>query len=224
MTTSPYRAALGAAFDDLHPRLQAYFDAIPAGAVGQGRGVFDRVGTPRRWLWPVLAVLGNAHVMFPVWERAVPFTVENRPAAVDGAPAVAAIRTFHLRGRPVAMVDEIRVEDDALVDRLGAPARVEARFSARVRDGGLRLRSNAVWLLVGRARLRIPRFIAPVVVLTERWDTQTERQFVSIAVTAPGIGRIYQYSGRFRYEITGPRDTEQREAEQDYAEQGERSE
>ena len=214
MTISPYRAALGAAFDDLHPRLQAYFDAIPVGAVGRGSGVFDRVGTPRRWLWPALAVLAKAHVMFAVWERGVPFTVENRPVAGDGAAAVAAIRTFHLRGRPVAMIDEIRVEDGALFDRLGVPARVEARFSARVREGGLRLRSNAVWLLVGGARLRIPRFIAPVVVLTERWDEQTERQLVSIAVTAPGIGRIYQYSGRFRYDIT----------EQHDAEQGERSE
>lgn len=218
MTTSPYRAALGTAFDDLHPRLQAYFDDIPAGAVGRGSGAFDRVGTPRRWLWPVLAVLAQAHVMFPVWERSVPFTVENRPVVVDGVPAVAAIRTFHLRGRPAAMIDEIRVEDDALVDRLGVPARVEARFSARVRDGGLRLRSNAVWLLVGRARVRIPRVIAPVVVLAERWDEQTERQLVSIAVAAPGIGRIYQYSGRFRYEIT-----EQHDAGQHDAEQGERS-
>ena len=211
MTISPYRAALGAAFDDLHPRLQAYFDAIPVGAVGRGSGVFDRVGTPRRWLWPALAVLAKAHVMFAVWERSVPFTVENRPVAGDGAAAVAAIRTFHLRGRPVAMIDEIRVEDGALFDRLGVPARVEARFSARVREGGLRLRSNAVWLLVGRARVRIPQFMAPVVVLTERWDEQTERQLVSIAVTAPGIGRIYQYSGRFRYEITGKHDAGQGE-------------
>lgn len=224
MTTSPYRAALGAAFDDLHPRLQAYFDALPVGAVGRGSGVFDRVGTPRRWLWPVLGVLARSHVMFPVWERAVPFTVENRPVVAGDAPAVAAVRIFHLRGRPTAMIDEIRVEDGAIVDRLGVPTRVEARFSARVRDGGLRLRSNAVWLLVGRARLRIPRFVAPVVVLTERWDEQNERQLVSIAVTAPGIGRIYQYSGRFRYEITRLQDAGQDDTEQDYTEQGERSE
>lgn len=218
MTTSPYRAALGATFDDLHPRLQAYFDAIPAGAVGRGRGAFDTVGTPRRWLWPVLGILAAAHVMFPVWERAVPFTVENRPVTGVCTPAVAAVRTFHFRGRPAAMIDEIQVEDGTLIDRLGVPPRVEARFAVTVRDGGLRLRSSAVWLLLGSARLRIPRFIAPVVVLTERWDEQDERQLVSIVVSAPGMGRIYQYSGRFRYEIAA-----QQDAEQGDAEQGERS-
>ncbi|MGT2464086.1 DUF4166 domain-containing protein [Sinomonas atrocyanea] len=63
--------------------------------------MFDTVGTPRRWLWPVLAVFARSHVMFPVWQRGVPFTVENRPVAgTDGAPAVAATRVFELRGEP----------------------------------------------------------------------------------------------------------------------------
>jgi len=200
--TSPYRAVLGAAFDDLHPRLRAYFDAIPAGAVGRGTGVFDTVGTPRRWLWPVLAMFARAHVMFPVWERAVRFTVENRAVtAADGSPAVAAVRVFQLRDQRAAMIDEIGVSDGALVDRLGRPLRTEARFAATVLDGGLRLRSTAVWLIVGGRRVRIPRPLAPVVVLTERWDDTAEVQSVSITVAAPFIGRVYQYRGRFHYRI-----------------------
>ena len=193
---------LGAAFDELHPRLRAYFDAIPAGAVGRGSGVFDTVGTPRLWLWPVLAVFARAHVLFPVWEWDVPFTVENRAvAAADGSPAVAARRLFQLPGRRATMVDEIGVRSGALVDRLGDPVRAEARFAATVRDGGLRLRSTAVWLIVAGARVRIPRPLAPVVVLTERWNDAAERQQVAITVGVPIIGRIYQYRGRFRYGI-----------------------
>ena len=121
---SPYRAVLGAAFDELHPRLRAYFDAIPAGAVGRGSGVFETVGTPRRWLWPVLAVFARSHVMFPVWEREVPFTVENRAVtAPDGSPAVAATRRFALRSGAATMVDEISVRRGAVIDRLGDPVR-----------------------------------------------------------------------------------------------------
>lgn len=200
--TSPYRAVLGAAFDELHPRLRAYFDAIPDGAVGRGSGVFETVGTPRRWLWPVLAVFARSHVMFPVWEREVPFTVENRAVtAPDGSPAVAAVRTFGLRSGTATMVDEIGVRRGAVIDRLGDPVRAEARFAATVRDGGLRLRSTAVWLVVGGRRVRVPDPLAPVVVLTERWDDQDERQRVSIIVRVPLIGWIYQYRGRFRYAI-----------------------
>jgi hypothetical protein len=219
VVTSPYRAVLGAAFDELHPRLRAYFDTIPAGAVGRGRGVFDTVGTPRRWLWPLLAGFARAQVMFPVWERDVPFTVENRRMQAPGAgPAVAAVRTFALRGRPSTMVDEIGLSDGALVDRLGAPVRAEARFAASVRDGALRLRSTAVWIVLGGRRVRVPGPLAPVVALTERWDEAAERQHVSIAVRMPVIGRIYQYSGRFEYRIV------EEHVEQEHAEEeGERS-
>ncbi|MDR6613443.1 DUF4166 domain-containing protein [Leifsonia sp. 1010] len=228
--TSPYRAALGAAFDELHPRLRAYFDAIPAGAVGRGSGVFETVGTPRRWLWPVLAVFARSHVMFPVWEREVPFTVENRAVtAPDGSPAVAATRWFALRSGAATMVDEIGVRRGVVIDRLGDPVRAEARFAATVRDGGLRLRSTAVWLVLGGRRLRIPNPFAPVVVLTERWDDQHEHQRVSITVHAPLIGRIYQYRGRFRYAIEpgGPADVAGRATQTDTPEKkegGERSE
>lgn len=203
--TSPYRAVLGPAFDELHPRLRAYFDAIPAGSSGAGRGVFDTVGTPRRWLWPMLAAFGRAHVMFPVWQHGVPFTVENVPVrSADGSPAVRAVRRFELRGRAREMRDEIGVDGGLLVDRLGSPALVEAWFSAQVADGALRLVSRRVAVRLGRLRIGIPRVLAPVVALTERYDDERDAQAVSIVVRAPLLGRVYQYAGTFRYGITGP--------------------
>lgn len=203
--TSPYRAVLGPAFDELHPRLRAYFDGIPAGSTGRGRGVFDTVGTPRRWLRPLLAPLARAGVMFPVWERDVPFTVENVPVRRrDGSPAVRAVRVFELRGRPREMRDEIGVDRGRLVDRLGSPVRVEAWFRARVEEGALRLTSTRVALRLGRRRLLIPRAIAPAVVLTERFDEAADRQRVSITVTLPLLGRLYEYAGAFRYRVDEP--------------------
>ena len=197
--TSPYRAVLGPAFDELHPRLRAYFDAIPDGSAGTGRGVFDTVGTPRRWLWPVLAVFGRAHVMFPVWERAVPFTVENVPVkSADGGPAVRAVRRFVLRGRVLDMRDEIGVDGWMIVDRLGSPVLVEALFSARVIDGAIRLTSRRVAVRVGRLRIVVPRAVAPVVALTERYDDERDAQSVSVVVRVRLIGRVYPYGGTFR--------------------------
>lgn len=200
---SPYRAVLGPAFDELHPRLRAYFDAIPAGSTGRGHGVFDTVGTPRRWLWPVLALFGRAHVIFPVWQRSVPFTVQNVPVCwADGEPAVRATRRFELGGRPREMLDEIGIDDGLIVDRLGSPVLVEAWFSARVIDGSLRLVSRRVAVRFGSLRLVLPRPLAPVVALTERYDDAREAQAVAIVVRVPLIGRVYQYAGTFRYEIT----------------------
>ena len=98
--------------------------------------------------------------------------------------------------------DEIGVDRGMLVDRLGSPARVEAWFGARVEGGALRLVSRRVAVRVGRFRLVIPRALAPVVALTERYDGELGAQAVSIAVRAPLLGRVYQYAGTFRYGIT----------------------
>ncbi|WP_394768763.1 DUF4166 domain-containing protein [Lacisediminihabitans sp.] len=95
---SPYRAVVGGALDGLHPRLRAYFGAIPVGSLGRGEGVFDVVGTPRRWLWPALWVLGRQGVLFAVWQRDVPFTVINRPI-VDAAGRTAVAARGELRRR-----------------------------------------------------------------------------------------------------------------------------
>lgn len=200
--TSPYRVVLGAGFDELHPRLRTYFDAIPGGATGRGRGVFDTVGTPRRWLWPALVLLGRAHVVFPVWERSVPFVIENTPAvSAGGGPAVRAVRVFRLRAGRRTMVDEIAVDHGAIIDTLGSPRRVMARFDAAVVDGGLTLTSTSVALLLGRMRIPVPALLAPRVVLSERFDDARNAQVVSITLDHPLVGRLYEYAGSFRYTI-----------------------
>jgi hypothetical protein len=199
---SPYETVLGERLGELHPRLRGYFEEIPAGSHGFGEGVFDTVGTPRRWLWPLLSIVARAHVAFPVWEKQVPFTVVNRPQS----GSVQAERVFELSSGRRAMIDLISAERGVLVDRLGAPVRLEARLRASVADGGLRMDSVASALRVGRLRIPLPRFVAPRVTLSERYDAVSDAQHVAITVDLPLIGRLYEYAGSFRYEIrTGER-------------------
>ncbi|WP_375387503.1 DUF4166 domain-containing protein [uncultured Amnibacterium sp.] len=122
---SPWEAALGDAVEGLRPELRAYFAAIPPGAVGEGSGVFDRVGTPHRWLRPVLRLVGGPS-LFPIDERDVPFDVRNR--AMPGVAGVAAERTIHLRDRDLTMRDAtVATAPGVVVDRIGLPVASRSR-------------------------------------------------------------------------------------------------
>ncbi|WP_139178946.1 DUF4166 domain-containing protein [Curtobacterium sp. MCBA15_005] len=215
MSRSPYELSTPPeVLARLHPRLRTYFAAVPPGHVGRGEGVFTVVGTPRRWVWPVLAWFARDAVMFPVWERDVPFTVENRPARVrrgsgtglEARPAVRAHRTFRFRSGARTMVDAITAEPDGLVDHLGCRGRVSARLRAQVDDtgpdaGALRLVSTRVTFRALGRDLRLPAALSPRVTLTERFDDEADLQRVSLVLTAPVVGTLYRYEGAFRYEI-----------------------
>ena len=201
---SPYELVLGDALEVLHPRLRAYFSAIPAGHRGYGEGTFDVVGTPRRWLWPVLWLLGSQRILFPVWQKNVPFTVTNI-ATTDaaGRVAVAATRTFRFPGGERSMVDAITATPTGLVDFLGSPERIEAHLTAIVVNGELHMSSTVVRARLGRLWLRVPAAFAPVVALTERFDDASDRQRVSVVLSSGLLGKLYEYSGTFRYSIVG---------------------
>ena len=188
---SPYADA----FDlvGLHPRLSAYFGQIPEGTIGRGAGSFDVVGTPKRWLWPVLAVLGQQGVVFPFWGRDVPFTVINEPFD----EVLSGRRTFHFPLGDRTMVDLMSAVDGALVDDLGSARRYRARLVASVDEGAMVLRSTRLAVRAYRSYLRIPGRV----VVTERWDDEVGRQHVSAVISAPLVGRIYEYSGYFDYAI-----------------------
>jgi hypothetical protein len=199
---SPYELVLGDGLNELHPRLQEYFRAIPAGSFGFGTGEFDRVGTPRRWLWPALWLLGRRGIVFPVWERNVPFTVVNRPR-VDalGQVSVDASRQFEFGSGPRTMTDAITAGDTGLVDYLGVRRSVTATLVVEVSSGELHLRSTGIAISLGRLRLRMPVAISPRVALVERFDDAAGRQKVSLTLTAPILGLLYEYAGSFDYTI-----------------------
>jgi hypothetical protein len=197
-TRSPYEVALGGDLTGLHPKLRAYFTAIPAGQHGLGRGTFSTVGTPRRWLWPVLALLARDGVLFPVWERDVPFLVVNRP----GPARVDAVRRFEFAGGTRDMIDSIRADDaGGLVDRLGRSGRLQAGLDSRIVDGALHLDSTRVSVRAFGLRVPVARRLAPRVHLVERFDDHDQRQHVRVTVTLPLVGIGYEYAGSFRYAI-----------------------
>ena len=203
---SPYQVVLGGAVDALPESLRRYFSAIPPGHVGRGSGVFSVVGTPRRWLWPVLALIGRGGAMFPVWERDVPFDVENRPVRADGHPAIAAVRTFRFASGPRDMVDLIGVVPRGgdgrppLYDLLGRGRTILVLLEARTADGGLLVMSSGARLRFGPLRIRMPDRFRPRVDVRERRGDDG-RQHLSLAVDLPLLGRIYQYAGSFEYRI-----------------------
>ena len=88
-----------------------------------------------------------------------------------------------------------------VVDELGAPGLIAACFDLDVRDRALELTSRAVGLRLGHLRLRLPRALSPIVRLTERFDDDRDRQFVSVSIDAPLLGRVYEYRGHFEYRI-----------------------
>lgn len=197
---SPYARALGERMQHLHPVLQRYFSTVPAGSVGLGEGVFEVVGTPRRWLWPVLWLLQQRGVVFAGWQQAVPFHIVNRTV---GGSAVS-LRTFETEHLAWTMSDAVSLTPaGTLVDRIGAPATVAAALRIDVADGALTLTSSRVGLRVGHLRITIPRCVAPVVRVTECFDDADGRQHVAATIDVPLLGRVYEYRGSFTYRITG---------------------
>ncbi len=205
-TLSPWQMILGERFTELHPRLRAYFEAIPPGSVGVGEGVFATVGSPRWWVRLLIRLAIDDDVLFPVWEKDVPFTVVNKAAGDDRRPAVVAQRTFTFANGPGGrydrvMGDRISATPKGIVDVLGAQRRLRALFVTDVVGGELRLISSRVAMRIGRGHLIIPRWLAPTVMLTERFSDDDGHQHVSLTMHAPVVGKVYEYAGSFRYEI-----------------------
>ncbi|NQX33755.1 DUF4166 domain-containing protein [Herbiconiux sp. VKM Ac-2851] len=206
---SPYELTSGSALDDLHPVVRRYVGGIKPGFRGYGSGVFEQIGTPRRWLWPVLRMLAPQGILFPAWEHNVPFSIVNAPLVDrDGRTGVVAVRRFHFLSGAQAMVDAITAENpgaDGLVDHLGLDRRFRVRLATRVVRGELHLTSTALELRVGRHFVRLPAALSPRVTVVERFDDAANAgegaQRVTAVVEAPVVGRVYEYTGTFQYEI-----------------------
>lgn len=193
---APWAAALGDHVHELPPALAAYFGGVPAGSHGIGEGVFARVGTPRRWLWPLLAVLGRWNVVWPVWEREVPFTVVNLPTP----HGLVGVRRFRFARGDRTMTDRVIWTPRGLRQRLGAGERIVAELRIAPEAGGLRITSGRVGVRVLGLRFSIPAPCAPRVTVVER-TLPDGRQHVSLTLDLPLVGRAYEYAGAFDYRI-----------------------
>lgn len=100
------------------------------------------------------------------------------------------------------MRDVISVTPSGLVDTLGSRQRVRALFTAELLDGALQLTSTRVEVRFLGRLFRVPRLISPRVHLEERFSESDDRQYVSVTLGVPLIGRIYEYARSFQYELT----------------------
>lgn len=194
MTGSVWERAFGDRLTDLSPGLRAYFSLPPDGMQGHGTGVYEVAGSRLRWLWPALAFLAWRRILFPEFERDVPFTVVNTPTP-EGT--LRAVRTFEFSGRTRTMVDEMRIVDGHLHDFLGRRGGLEARLAATVEGGMLRLTTERLWLHLGPVRVPLPNVAR--ITLTER--TLDAGQHVDVALRTPLVGEWFVYRGAFTYEL-----------------------
>jgi|GEM_PF-119375 len=193
----PYLVALGEDAALLHPQLRAYVDPVPAGYQGRGTGVYTEAGLRLPLLRPVFALLGRWGIAFPERAVDVPFDICNSSTGDGG---VRAVRIFRFGGRTRTMVDETRVVDGILTDRIGRRGVLEVTLAARVDRGGLVLESRRLALRIGRLRVLLPRILR--VELDERAvGGGSGLQRVDLRVTMPVLGEVYGYRGTFAYAI-----------------------
>ena len=193
---TPWASALGDRVDELSPALAAYFGGSEEGSNGIGEGVFTIVGSPRRWLWPLLAVLGDWNIVWPVWEREVPFTIVNVPTP----HGLISVRRFRFASGDRTMTDRILWTPHGLRQRLGAGERVVAELFVEPEDGGLRITSGRVGVRLLGVRFGLPRLWSPRIEVHER-TLPDGRQHVSLTLDLPVVGRAYEYAGAFEYRI-----------------------
>jgi len=193
---TPWASALGEHVDELSPALAAYFGGSPEGSNGIGEGVFTSVGTPRRWLWPLLSLLGRWNIIWPVWEREVPFSIVNVPTP----HGLIGVRRFRFASGDRTMTDRTLWTRHGLRQRLGAGERVVAELFATPEEGGLRITSGRVGIRLLGLHLSLPAAWSPRIEVHER-TLPDGRQHVSFTLDLPVVGRAYEYAGAFDYRI-----------------------
>jgi len=193
---APWASALGDRVEELSPALAAYFGGSPEGSHGIGEGVFTTVGSPRVWLWPLLAILGRWNIVWPVWQRQVPFTIVNVPTP----HGLIAVRRFRFASGDRVMTDRILWTPHGLRQRLGSGERVVAEMFVEPVSGGLRIRSGRVGIRMLGLRFSLPAAWSPRILVHER-TLADRRQHVSLTMDLPVVGRAYEYEGAFEYRI-----------------------
>jgi hypothetical protein len=80
-----------------------------------------------------------------------------------------------------------------LLERVGA---FELRLHLDTVDGGLRYRSQQVWLRLAKLRIPLPRWIAPQITASERQGQHEHEVQVEVEARLPWLGRLISYAGR----------------------------
>lgn len=202
---SVYERVLGPRFEALQPQLQAYFSLAPgSGSYGIGRGTFDVVGCPLRWLRPMMALAASDNSFFGEYGHSVPFTVRN-DAHRDGSgrSALTAVRRISFPEATRTFEDSTVLDPRrGLLDLVGRRRRIATSVHLDVTAGGhLRISSAATRLLAGPLRMAIPAVVDARAYTEQWWDGQSAVFRIQTKVIQPQLGSIFVYAGRFDYRL-----------------------
>ncbi|MGB6049946.1 MAG: DUF4166 domain-containing protein [Rhodococcus sp. (in: high G+C Gram-positive bacteria)] len=207
--TSVVRAALGPAFEDLHPKVQWRFGLSSADSACQlGVGVMEEM-THSALVPPPVLWLGGRRGLFPAGKATdVPFTVANYAYVDDiGRETLSFVRRFSFVGKAQGMnsvmVTPARTSgrsapaSDVALDYLGyhSDMVVQTRCSVES-DGALLLESGPPRVL----GVRIPQIASALTTAREWWDEEQQRHRIRIDVTSPILGTLFHYHGWFTAE------------------------
>ncbi|WP_072806983.1 DUF4166 domain-containing protein [Rhodococcoides yunnanense] len=201
--TSVVRAALGDAFEELHPKVQWRFGLESGDGRSQvGVGVMEEM-THSPLVPPPVLWLGSRRGLFPGGKGTeVPFTIVNYAYTDDlGRETMSFVRRFQFLGKAqgmnsVMVTPSTPSKPGVALDYLGFHSDMIVETTCRVEDGGLILDSGPPRLL----GIRIPQFASARTTGREWWDESEHRHRIQIDVTSPLLGRLFHYRGWFTAE------------------------
>lgn len=201
---SIYERALGDAFDGLHPRMQERFGFTSDDDVAAiGRGTMEYVRNGGLYTLPFLTAGATMNTMFPEENTAVPFTIRNYAYEDSyGRETVTWLRTFQLpkeRRFDAAMI--YSEERDRIVDYLGERHHLAVDIDLTVSDeGGVELATGAQRLYLFGTGFDFPLVLSARANVHEWYDEATDAYRISVSVTNPIMGLVFEYSGSFDVE------------------------
>ncbi|GHH27154.1 DUF4166 domain-containing protein [Streptomyces rubradiris] len=205
--TSIFRAAMGPAFDRLHPALRRRFSVgLAGGEACTGRGVMDRIWHGPAFVKPFLALGATRNILVPRAGRNVPFVIENVPYTDGfGRETVSFVRTFDLPGRPRRFDAQMVLgpRGDRVLDYLGTHQHLatDLHFHAEP-DGSLLIRSGTHRFREGPVDLRVPDLVGATAEVRESYDDTTGRFRIRVRVVNRYFGPLFGYEGSFTASYT----------------------
>lgn len=205
--TSIFRAAMGPAFDRLHPALRRRFSVgLTSGEACTGRGVMDRIWHGPAFVKPFLALGGTRNILVPRAGRNIPFVIENVPYTDGfGRETVSFVRTFDLPGRPRRFDAQMILgpRGDRVLDYLGTHQHLatDLHFHAEP-DGSLLIRSGTHRFREGPVDLRVPDLVGATAEVRESFDDATGRFRIRVRVVNRYFGPLFGYEGSFTASYT----------------------
>lgn len=194
--------ALGADFENLHPKLQHRFStSLALGRACVGRGVMHRIWHGPRYLAPFFAVGSWRNILVPETGENVPFTIENVPYRDSfGRETVTFVRTFDFPRRPrrfdATMVYSPRRR--CIVDYLGTHQHLATDLHPRAdAEGALVITSGAMRLREGPLDVGVPEALSGRARVRESYDEAAGCFRISVEVANPLVGPLFGYEGWF---------------------------